>query len=581
VRIRHGSIVAVITACCALLSAQDLERFKPKEPKPERDLTRENLPTPQEGTSVLDDVALVKELRGIVFLSDPGKVQTEGVPVASLKEQPVQAEGLPLLQASKARAIVSPYLGKPVSLGSLNSMCRELVLYYRDAGHPVVDVSLPPQDITSGVVQIVIIEGRVGDVRTEGNHWFSEGLLVRGSRLVRGQPITSVRTGAALDWLNSNPFRSVDVIYAPGATLGETDILLKVEDRFPLRVFAGFDNAGVELTNENEMYAGFNYGNLWGLDHQLSYQFTADPDVEKLLAHSASYTAPLPWGHFLRLFGAYVESTADLDMAGIPIELGGTSWQGSMIYDIPLRGTPRLKHDLELGFDYKHSDNDLEFGGIRASGDATDIFQFVAAHNATVKDRFGATRLRTSVAWSPGNWNAENTDEAFEAVRAGADSTYWHGRVELERLTRLPWDFTLWLRASYQWADGNLLPSEQLLLGGHDTVRGFPERVLRGDEGWLITAELRTPAIKPLQLFGSTHSGGEVQFLAFWDYGQATNRVLLPMEEDGFVLSSAGLGVRYTLARNVSVRFDYGWQIDDGPGFEDSSQAHFGIEVSY
>jgi outer membrane autotransporter protein len=44
---------------------------------------------------------------------------------------------------------------------------------------------------------------------------------------------------------------------------------------------------------------------------------------------------------------------------------------------------------------------------------------------------------------------------------------------------------------------------------------------------------------------------------------------------------SAGLGVRYTLGRNVSLRFDYGWQLEDGPGFEDSSQAHFGIEVSY
>ncbi|MBS0967259.1 hypothetical protein JK165_14495, partial [Acetobacter okinawensis] len=34
-------------------------------------------------------------------------------------------------------------------------------------------VSIPPQNISNGVVQIVVTEYRLGTVKTAGNHWFS------------------------------------------------------------------------------------------------------------------------------------------------------------------------------------------------------------------------------------------------------------------------------------------------------------------------------------------------------------------------------------------------------------------------
>ncbi len=50
-----------------------------------------------------------------------------------------------------------------------------------------------------------------------------------------------------------------------------------------------------------------------------------------------------------------------------------------------------------------------------------------------------------------------------------------------------------------------------------------------------------------------------------------------------FFLASFGVGLRWQVARNLSVRFDYGWQLTDS-GFSTrnrSSRAHVGVTVSF
>ena len=574
--------MAVISLlCCSLPAAgQDFERVRPKEPVNSSAGQAKSLPVPPEVDDSVDDTVLVGKLQGVVVLADPQKVRVEGVSAKDVNASGVNAEAVPFLEHADGLALFTSWLGKPVSMRMLNTLSRDLILYYRSLGRPVVDVSVPAQDITSGVVQIVVIEGRVGKVRAEGNRWFGDKLLVGGTRFVAGDPISSSLAAAELEWLNHNPFRAVDLIYTPGASIGETDLVLKVNDRLPVRVFAGVENTGIDLIGRERMLYGVNYGNLWGLDHQVAYQFTSGFDVETLQAHSLTYSAPLPWRHTLRFFGAYTKSAADQVIGGIPVLLNGEGWQGGMRYNIPLPGTGAFRHDLELGFDYKHSTNDLEFGGIRAVGNATEIFQFAAAYRSSLRDKFGVTRLRANVFFSPGKWNTLNGDQAFQAVRVGAESTYWLGQFEAERLTRLPGDFSLWLRGGYQWANGSLLPSEQWYIGGYSSVRGYAERAVGGDEGLVINAELRSPALKPMRLLGSKVSGGDLQLLAFWDYGMSTSRSLLPLETDGTELMSTGVGLRYTLGTHVSLRFDYGWQLRDNRDNE-SSRAHFGVELSW
>ena len=112
-------------------------------------------------------------------------------------------------------------------------------------------------------------------------------------------------------------------------------------------------------------------------------------------------------------------------------------------------------------------------------------------------------------------------------------------------------------------------------------MRGYDERQANGDEGILIRNELRTPQYKLGAPFGGKQA--QLQLLAFVDYGNVRNKHLLVGERRNNELASSGLGARFAIDTNVTMRFDYGWQLRDlgtntGPR---SSRAHFSLMVSY
>ncbi|MGB8168238.1 MAG: ShlB/FhaC/HecB family hemolysin secretion/activation protein [Chthoniobacteraceae bacterium] len=488
-----------------------------------------------------------------------------------------------------AKEIGAAYVGKPISLQSINTLTRDIILYYRRHDRPVVDVILPEQEITSGVLQFVVVEGRVGEVRVEGNRWFSGERLARQVRLRPGEPIAASGVLADVTWLNGNPFREVNAAYTPGREFGTTDVVLKVRDRFPLRVYAGYENSGNEVTGLDRWLTGFNWGNAFGLDHQLSYQFTASSDAEGLRAHSAIYTAPLPWRHTLSVFGTYSESSADPEVDGQTFHEGGRSWQASFRYTAPLRSIGKLTHDLFVGADFKRMNNDLEFGGTQAFRSDVDVAQVVGGYEAQARDRWGSTSLSGTAFYSPGGVTANNTTEVYQQASAFSHADYVYGRVNLERINKLPAGCSLRLKAVAQWSNGNLQASEQVGVGGYDTVRGYDEREARGDSGYLLSAELRSPPVSLFRVRGggkdaadSPALNDQLQLLAFVDYGKARIHQALPGEPGSTDLASVGLGLRYAITPYVSVRFDYGWQLETSalhPG--DSGAAHLGVIVSY
>lgn len=129
---------------------------------------------------------------------------------------------------------------------------------------------------------------------------------------------------------------------------------------------------------------------------------------------------------------------------------------------LPLPKTRWFEQELEIGFEYKSSNNNLEFGGAQVFDTTTEVYQFVLRHSLIEKDRFGATSLSTSGYWSPGDFSAHNRDSVFRDSRGGADADYLYANVDLERLVNLPYGWSLQTRAEGQLSDGNLLASEQM-----------------------------------------------------------------------------------------------------------------------
>ena len=515
------------------------------------------------------DEQVTVNLIGIAFLGKPEEVKPEGMPDVSGIRNTVA--GLP---NEVAREIARPYLGKAVTLGDLNKICRQITAFFEEEQKPVVSAVVPEQEVKGGVVQILVVRGKMGKVLVEGNRWFKSENMAEAVDLRPGEDLEIGTLTDNVAWLNGNPFRQVSPSLAPGETAGTTDVLLTVQDRFPVRPFASVDNFGVQSLGYNRFSTGLTVGDVWtGLDQQFNYQFLMSGSNAQLLSNSGSYVIGLPWQNNLSVFGTYSKANPE---ANGSFDQNGYFWQVSMRYNIPLPTLSLLegldyRHQTYLGYDYKASNTDIFFQGQAISPTTNglvglySISQFVLGYSLNLVDPLGSTAFETVLFGSPGGMGSNNDNAAFQNIDGGADAQYIYGKFSLNRLFRLPGDASILLSGQIQQADSNLMPSESFGIGGYDTVRGYDQRAANGDNAYLGNIEIRSPPISFWQLAGEAQAMDQLVFLAFLDYGQVLQYSPDTVTSENWHLMSIGPGFRYNIGPYFSVRFDWGFQLQQAP----------------
>lgn len=579
---RRFSLISRLTHCVAVtllllinslvIQAQDYKQVAPKS-LPARESVAVVPADPSPSADVQHSESMVvPELKGIIFLPNPQAVHANGVAVMG-----VSASSVPFLQRSGFKEQIDRYLGHPLTFGQLNEITRTVVVFYRRNNHPLVNVFVPEQDVQSGTIQIVVTEYRVGQVRAQGNKWFSDRLVTASVALSHGDTIDSNQLLGYLDSANANPFRHVNLVYQPGAQQGYTDLILQTQDRFPIRAYTGYDNSGTPVTGRGRWNFGVNWGNALWHDGQLSYQFTSSsnfwtgassPEGASFVAHSLSWTLPISGLSSVSVFGSYARTVPNI---GQDFGLVGRSGQASIRYNLSLPRTEKFTQVLQAGYDYKVTNNNLAFGGTSISRNNTEIDQFPVTYTGIRNDRWGSTSVSTSLVFSPGGITPDNTDAAFQPapnqsgrMMARANYVYW--RNDVNRLTKLPAGMGWSSRFIGQISNSSLLNTEQIAVGGLDLLRGYDPYSILGDQGIVLSNELRSPS------FG--HSGrkevrsmllGETQLLTFWDYANLHNKNAVDTTLATINASSIGVGLRYRMRTFASVRFDYGWQLQQLP----------------
>ncbi len=560
--------LSLLVSTSSVVFAQDLSRIAPK--KIEKEVEPAQMPEGppvKEVKSSSPKKVILPELSGLIVLRAPEKVikggiQMEGILVDGYMHQSFFKE-------------METFLGEPLTLEILNTMLQRVVTYFRSQSTPVVDVYVPEQNITKGTIQIVVLEGRVGTIKAVGNKWFSAELLEKQIRTHPGEIIKGDQLAKDVNWINKNPFRHVDLVLSRGKQRGETDVILETKDRFPLRIYGGYENSGNEETGFDRYLLGLNWGNVFGLGHLMDYQFTTSDSYFSMNAHSFHYEMPLQRKDSIHFFGSYAKSVPEFDPN---YDLDALSTELTGRYDLSLPSIKMYRHQMDLALQYKFSNSNLEFVDEPVFDKDTEILQVALGYNGSMPDDWGTTSFNFNFFYSPGDLLDDNTDEAFNQLQEGASANYTYSTLDVNRITTMPWSFTWYLTAFGQLSNGPLFGSEQLGLGGYSSVRGFREREINVDEGLLIINEIRTPNVSLSSLFGSSFPLGDLQFLGFWDIGYGSSNY----DSSDYTLSSIGFGLRYRLGAYVSLRFDYGFQQQgDEIDPDDDSVGHVGLIISY
>ena len=512
---------------------------------------------------------ITANLIGIAFLGKQSEVSPRGMPDVSGVRNSV-----PGLPAEQAKEIAAPYFGKRITMQDLDAICRQIMAYFEEVQQPVVTAVVPEQEIRGGVVQILVVKGQMGKVRVEGNRYFQTENLKDDVQL---QPGDDLDLGILTDnvaWMNSNPFRQVDPTLAPGDQPGQTDVVLNVKDRFPIRPFVSYDNFGIQSLGYNRFSTGLSVCDIWtGFDQQLNYQFLSSGDFNALISNSGAYVAALPWQHNFSIFGTYSKANPNTVDS---FDQNGYFWQASMRYNIPLPTLSLLegldfRHQTYVGYDFKASDTNIFFQGAELPTTSNglvglyNISQFTLGYSFNWVDPIGSTSFETVLFGSPGGMTSNNTTTAFQNIDGGADAQYIYGKFSLSRIFRLPGDAAIVLSGQIQQADSNLMPSESFGIGGYDTVRGYDQRSANGDNAYLGNVEIRTPPISFWQISGAGEAVDQLVLLAFFDYGQVLQYSPDTITSENWHLMSVGPGLRYNIGPYFNVRFDWGFQLQQAP----------------
>lgn len=474
------------------------------------------------------------------------------------------------------------FINKPLTKEAILNIKHEIILYYKNNHRPVIAVNVPPQNITRGILRLVVTEAVVSQINVTGNKYFSDEQFTKYISIKPCCPILEEDLIRDVNFLNRNPFRNVDIIYKPGDFPGTTDIDLHVREIRPVRGFYGADNTGLDLIGKERYMAGIHLGNLFWQSHVLSYQITKSFRPHGFEAHTLQYTIPLPWKHLIFMYGGYSRVHAEIPIF-IKAKSKGLSGQGSFRYDIPLRPFNHCVHDLTFGFDFKRTNNSVEFARLSSTTTGhVNLTQFMMSYELTYDKGGLQIDALASLYFSPGRWISDQTNKIYKSFRGHSNNQYLYGRGSFKSLITLPRAWSLSLLIDMQYSNRNLLASEMFGIGGYNTVRGYDERIVNGDNGVVVSSELRTPSFGVFHNLCSRKFPDHLQFLGFVDYGKVwVNQRELVLPKSNY-LFSVGPGLRYVIDPCLALRIDLGFPLHRKPIFlTEDYKIHFGLNVSF
>ena len=423
--------------------------------------------------------------------------------------------------------------------------------------------------------------------------------------------------------LNRHPGRRVDIAIAPGETPEEVVVDYLVAESKPWSIYAQVSNTGTKSTNEWRERLGFVHNQLTGHDDVLRLDYITG-GFSSSNAFTANYEFPVASDRVhVRTYASYSQFKAsDVGFAqesfdGTTIaagaEVSGTILQHREAFLDAVGGIRWENVEVNnTALSQKGRDNfALPYAGLRFDR---------ATESSTT---FGSLTMEFQVPWLAGTDSDEiqnlgrlAVDDQWEVLKYSLEHSFYLEPLLNPRGFRgeshsgsqaLANEVSGSVRGQYAFRR-RLIPNEEEVAGGFFSVRGYPESITAGDNAVIASLEYRfhlprTFTISepghlgqreigmfgkdfrwaPQQAFG--RADWDLIFKAFIDAARTENSHPRPGEND-HTLVGAGIGTELQWKRNVSMRLDLGFALEDVNDEAETVKAgdarlHFSLTVLY
>lgn len=462
-----------------------------------------------------------------------------------------EAQLLPVLKDS---------YGKELDFEGLTDAANAVRAYYRANGYFLAQAYLPAQQIRDGVVEIAILEGRLGNIelKPEANSRlrpeFARGIL--DQHLKEGDIITETGLERPLLLLSDLPNVVVSSEIGPSTrAIGAADLRVNVKESGGIiSGYADIDNAGNRFTGEMRTGVNVNANNLSGYGDQLSLRATLSN--ERMSFVRAAITAPVGYnGTRAGISYATFAYTLERDFANLKAHGEGEVFSVYALHPFVRTRNANLigqiSYENKLLKDRIDTTNSIEDRKIN-----TVKLGLVGDFRDRV---FGGALNSFSAVYTDGVLDiaplavATNDQSNTGAKTLGKFSK---ANFDYRRLQRVNEDVNLLFALSGQFADRNLASAEKMSLGGANGVRAYPVGQGIGDQGFLFTTELRY-IVPKFQILS-----GDVTFSGFYDAGRVkVSASPLAGASPNFIgLSGYGVGVSLGKDNDFLLKTSLAWR---------------------
>ncbi len=483
--------------------------------------------------------------------------------------------------------VTAPFRNRTLLTEDLERLRLALTLLYINKGYLTSGAIIPDQDVTSGVITVQIIEGKLTRIDVEGNRWFSSSYLRDRLSLGSRTPVTLDPLQEQLQLLQQDRrIERVNAELRPGDQRGDSVLNVRVADRNPFHASMEVNNYQTPLVGEIRGIGTLVDDNLTGHGDPLSLSYGQSSGAFPIV--DASYA--LPFNRYGTTFSPYYRRY-DFKLIEPPFgplniktntEIIGMSLRQPIYKTVTDEVALSIigEHLFTQSFLFGNVPFDF-FPGFQNGAATVSALRFAQDWTHRTLDTVLAVRSRFSVGLNvlgaTINANPDTPDGQFFSWLGQAQAIKQFGEELL--------GMQLLGRMDLQLTNSPLFPLEQVSLGGRYTVRGYREVTILRDNSFIASVEPRFPLVR--------WANGEpmVQFAPFvdvahgWNLGDNRPAPTAPDTSFPDTLASVGAGLRWNILPNDKASFEVYWgqQLKHVPRISNTIQdhgVHLGIVIN-
>ena len=403
----------------------------------------------------------------------------------------ITLKGAELMDLDDQESVAGKFTGRCLATADIEKLMGQVTQHYIERGFVTTRAYLPAQDLSGGKLELLVVEGRIERLVVDGDP--QNRINLAWAVPAQAGDMLNIRDlEQAVDQINSVSANKVKLDILPGSGPGKSIVLFRNVAASPVGLEFASDNMGVTATGKNGLSATLTLGGLLGLNENLALTYRSSrPHSPNASSDSAAVGVTLPSGYATYSLSASVSnySTGLLTALGRHMVASGKASTLAATADRVMVRDQESLHAVTASLSSTDGKNYLDDAYLQVN--SRRAITLSVGLRSTLRVAGGNLSILPELAMGLNEMG--NLPAGVNAASDGPQAQFTKFVANVNYDKRFKWADQSWgWNSSFkgQRSKDQLLGSQQLLIGGVPSIRGFVSNVVSGDTGYYWRNEL-------------------------------------------------------------------------------------------